>query len=158
MKTIIGKTFAVVTITATLLSFSPNFPQGSPSGGEGFEISLNGKVVLQRFGKNMDDVKTLELSQASPNDKLTIKYHHCGKVGKNRTVSIKDAQDNLIKTWRFKDVETAVGGMSCSVQDIISLKKGSNNVFKLYYSSSELPGGRLLTSVIFDKNVLAARK
>lgn len=152
MKTIISKTFALVAVAATLLSFSPNF------GGEGFEISLNGKVVLQRFGKNMDDVKTLQLSQASPNDKLTIKYHHCGKVGKNRIVTIKDAQDQLIKTWRFKDVETAVGGMSCSVQDIISLKKGSNNVFKLYYSSSELPGGRLLTSVVFDKNALTARK
>ncbi len=152
MKTIIGKTFALVAVAATLLSFSPNF------GGEGFEISLNGKVVLQRFGKNMDDVKPLQLSQASPNDKLTIKYHHCGKVGKNRTVTIKDAQDQLIKTWKFKDVETAVGGMSCSVQDILSLKKGSNNVFKLYYSSSELPGGRLLTSVVFDKNLLAARK
>ena len=152
MKKIIGKTFALVAVAATLLSFSPNF------GGEGFEISLNGKIVLQRFGKNMDDVKTLQLNPASPNDKLTIRYHHCGKVGKNRTVTIKDAQDQLIKTWRFKDVETAVGGMSCSVQDIISLKKGNNNVFKLYYSSSELPGGRLLTSVIFDKNLLAARK
>ena len=152
MKTIIGKSFAMVAVAAILLSFSPNF------GGEGFEISLNGKVVLQRFGKNMDGVKTLHLSPASPNDKLTIKYHHCGKVGKNRTVTIKDAQDQLIKTWRFKDVETAVGGMSCHVQDLLSLKKGSNNVFKLYYSSSELPQGRLLTSVVFDKKLLAARK
>ena len=42
MKSIISKTMTLVAIGATLLSFSPKF------GGEGFEISLNGKVVLQR--------------------------------------------------------------------------------------------------------------
>ncbi len=152
MKTIIGKTIALVAVAATLLSFSPNF------GGEGFEISLNGKVVLQRFGKNMDDVKALQLSQASPNDKLTIRYHHCGRVGKNRVVTIKDGQDKLIKEWKFNDSKTALGDIGCNVQDILNLKKGSNNVFKLYYSSSELPQGRLLTSIVFDKNLLAARK
>jgi hypothetical protein len=142
MKSIISKTLTLVAIAATLLSFSPNF------GGEGFEISLNGKIVLQQFGKDMDNVKTLQLSSASANDKLTIRYHHCGKVGKNRIVTIKDEQNKLIKEWRFNDASTALGDMSCSVQDFISLKKGSNNVFKIYYSSSELPNGRQLASVV----------
>jgi len=150
MKSIISKTLMLVAIAATLLSFTPNF------GGEGFEISLNGKIVLQQFGKEMETVKTLQLSAASPNDQLTIRYHHCGKVGKNRVVTIKDAQDNLVKEWHFKDVATAVGGMSCSVQDILSLKKGGNNVFKIYYSSTELPQGRMLTSVVFENNKTAA--
>jgi hypothetical protein len=152
MKKIISKTFALVAIAAFLFSFTPNF------GGEGFEISLNGKIVLQQFGKDMDNVKTLQLNSASPNDKLTISYHHCGRVGKNRIVTIKDRQDNVIKVWRFKDAETTVGSMSCSVQDIITLKTGSNNVFKLYYSSSELPQGRMLASVTLGNNNLAARK
>ena len=152
MKTIIGKTLALVAVAATLLSFAPNF------GGEGFEISLNGKVVLQRFGKEINEVKTLQLNTALPKDMLTIRYHHCGKAGKNRIVTIKDAQDQLIKTWKFNDSKTIPGDIGCSVQDILNLKKGSNNVFKLYYSSSELPQGRLLTSIDFDKNLLAARK
>jgi hypothetical protein len=152
MKRIISKTFTLVAIAAVLLSFSPNF------GGEGFEIYLNGKMVLQHYGKDMDNVKTLQLNSASPNDKLTISYYHCGRVGKNRIVTIKDGQDNVIKVWRFKDAETAAGTMSCSVQDILSLKKGGNNVFKLYYSSSELPNGRMLTSVIFENNKITASK
>ncbi len=142
MKSIISKSLMLVAIAATTLSFSSNF------GGEGFEISLNGKIVLQQFGKDMDNVKTLQLSSASANDKLTIRYHHCGKVGKNRIVSVKDGQNKLIKEWRFNDASTALGEMSCSVQEIISLKKGSNNVFNIYYSSSELPNGRQLASVI----------
>ena len=148
MKSIISKTLMLVAIAATLLSFSSKFSPASPVGGEGFEISLNGKIVLQQFGKDMENVKTLQLSSASANDKLTIRYHHCGKVGKNRIVTIKDEQNKLIKEWHFNDASTAPGDMSCSVQDIISLKKGSNNVFKIYYSSSELPNGRQLASVI----------
>jgi hypothetical protein len=148
MKSIISKTFALVAIAATLLSFSSN----SPSGGEGFEISLNGKVVLQQFGKDMDKVKTLQLSAASPNDKITIRYHHCGRVGKNRIVTIKDGQNNLVKEWRFKDVQTALGDMSCNVRDLISLKKGDNSVLNLYYSSSELPNGRQLASVVLGNS------
>lgn len=149
MKSIISKTLALVAVATTLLSFSSNKVTSSPTGGEGFEIFLNGKVVLQQFGKDLDKVKTLQLSSTSPNDKLTIRYYHCGRIGKNRVVTIKDGQDNLIKTWRFRDAQTAIGDMSCNVQDILTLKKGRNDVFKLYYSSSELPDGRQLASVSF---------
>ncbi len=149
MKKLISKTFALLAIAATLLSFSPNSPKGNAYGGEGFEILVNGKVVLQKFGDDMNNVRFLELTKTAPTDKLSIKYHHCGKVGKNRMVTIKDGADNVIKVWRFTDVATPVGEMSCSVQDLMSLKKGRNSVLKLFYSSTELPKGRQLASVIW---------
>ncbi len=142
MKSIISKTFALVAIAATLLSFSTNF------GGEGFEILVNGKAVLQKYGSDMEHVNTLQLSKASPNDKLTIRYHHCGRVGKNRLVTIKDSKDNTVKIWKFADVPNPVGDMSCTVKDLQQLQKSSNQVFKIYYSSTELPKGRQLASVI----------
>jgi hypothetical protein len=106
----------------------------------------------------MDAVKTLELSKSQPGDKLTIRYYHCGKVAKNRTVTIKDGSDQVIKVWRFKDAQISMGDMSCNVQDLLSLKKGNNKVFKLYYASSELPNGRMLASVTLNNNSIAARK
>ncbi len=148
MKSIISKTMTLVAIGATLLSFSSKF------GGEGFEISLNGKVVLQRYGGNIDDVKTLQLNQNSPNDQLTIRYHHCGKVGKNRIVSIKDGQNKVVKEWRFADVKETVSPMNCNVKDILSLKKANSSGLKLYYSSTELPNGRLLTSIILGNSIV----
>jgi len=152
MKSIISKAVTLVTLAAALVSFSPHF------GGEGFEISLNGKVVLRQFGKDIDKIQTLQLDQSSPNDKLGIRYYHCGRLGKSRTVTIKDGQDNVIKVWRFNDAATVTGDMSCSVGDILRLKKGSNNIFKLYYTSNELPQGRMLASVVFENNKIAARK
>ena len=148
----ISKAMMLVAIAAALLSFSPRF------GGEGFEILLNGKVLLQQFGKDLNTVKNLQLGQVSANDKLTIRYHHCGNVGKNRVVTIKDGQDRVLKQWRYKDSESRVAEMQCSTQDIITLKKAGTDVFKIYYSSSELPNGRMLASITVGNNDAVSRK
>jgi hypothetical protein len=141
MKKIIGKSIAILAIAVITLSFSSTF------GGEGFQISLNGKVLLEQYGKDMDAVKNLELTKALPNDKITIRYYHCGRIGKSRVVTVKDINDKTVKEWRYRDPNASVSDMSCSVQDFLSLKK-KNNVLKLYYSSSELPNGRQLATVI----------
>jgi len=152
MKSILSKTMMLLAIAATLLSFSAKL------GGEGFEISLNGKVVLQKYGNDMNNVKSLQLSQVSSNDQLTIRYHHCGRVGKNRILTIKDGQNNLLKEWRFADATTPVSPMNFKVKDILSLKKTNSSVLNLYYSSSELPDGRLLTTIISGSNAVASNR
>ena len=147
MKTLISKAFALVAIAATLFSFTTNF------GGEGFEILVNGKTVLQKFGSDMDKINVLQLSKMSPTDKLTFRYHHCGRVGKNRIVTIKDGEEHVMKVWKFTDVPTPVGDMSCTMQDLLSLQKNGNTTFKIYYSSTELPKGRQLASVILANTI-----
>jgi hypothetical protein len=133
-----------VTITATLSSFS------AKKGGEGFEIFLNKKLVLQQFGSKMNEVKSIELNNSFSDDKLVVKYHHCGQVGKNRSITIKDAQNKILKEWKYADVSTAGlslsdAAMACKVKDILGLHSGKLN---LYYSSAQLPNGRLLASLI----------
>jgi len=135
------KRLATLAMGVMLASFSTG------SGGEGFEIYLNNKVVLQQFGSNMNTVKTLKLDQAAANDEISVKYYHCGKVGKNRTITIKDEQDKVLKQWKFSDVPDATNGMTCKVKDILGLKSGKNSLLKLYYSSSELPKERQLASL-----------
>ncbi len=141
MKSIISKTLALVAICTTLFSFSPK------PGGEGFEIYLNNKVLIQQYGSDMNTVKSLHLNQSAPTDQLTIRYHHCGKVGKNRVITIKDGQNKMLKEFHYADAATPVAAMAVNVKDILSLKKNSQ-VLKLFYSSSELPGGRMLTSIV----------
>jgi hypothetical protein len=143
----------LVAISATLFSISPkpgiasgNPPQAEAKGGEGFEISLNSKVLIQRFNTDINTLNSLQLSQASTDDQLIIKYYHCGKVGKNRMVTIKDGQNNVLKEFHYADVSTANSSMSLPVKNILDLKK-NNTDLQLYYSSSELPNGRLLTNI-----------
>lgn len=143
------KGLAAVALCAILFSFSTG-----KGGGEGFEIYLNNKLVLQQYGSDMNQVKLLNLEKADDDDQLSVRYHHCGRVGKSRTITIKDAQDKVLKEWKFTDVPDAASRVSCKVKDILGLRNGKNNTLKLYYSSSELPKGRQLTSIVTGaKNV-----
>ena len=145
MKAIISKTMVLAAVCAALFSFAPK------PGGEGFEIYLDNKLVLQQFGSEMNTVKNLQLPQSAVNGQLTVKYHHCGRIGKNRVITIRNEQNKMLKEWRFTDAIVPVAAMNCNVKDILNLKKGNtSNKFRLYYSSSELPGGRMLASVVLN--------
>jgi hypothetical protein len=138
--------FLALTLCAILFSFTV------PFGGEGYEIYVGDKLVLQRFGDNMNKAHTLVLEGADTDAQLTIKYHHCGRVGKDRRVTIKDANDKILKDWKFDDVSYAYGPMDCRIKDIASLQNiNTPGKLFLYYYSSELPKGRLLTSVLIKE-------
>jgi hypothetical protein len=104
-KLIVAKSLLIL-ICATLFSFS------SKRGGDSFEIVLNGKRVLQQFVYASKGVQTIQLTQTSDNDKLDIFYNHCGQVGKNRSITIKNEKDQPIKVWKFADAADKNEAMS----------------------------------------------
>jgi hypothetical protein len=85
----------LIALSSVLFSFSVKtaetfFSNKNNFGGEGFEIYLNNKLVLQQFGKDINTVKSLQLDQSVSNGQLAIRYFHCGQPGKSRVVTIKD--------------------------------------------------------------------
>ena len=138
----------LLSLSAMLFSFSVKtaeklFP--SNFGGEGFEVYLNNKLVLQQFGDKMDNVKSIQLDQSASNGQLAIRYFHCGQPGKNRVVTIKDEQNVVLKEWRFGDTKDASAKLCCNVKDILSLPKiKAGKKVNLFYTSNQLPKGRLL--------------
>lgn len=130
----------ILGISAVLSSFAPKF------GGEGYQIFVNSKLVLESFGKDMNTVKTISLNEFPESSLLTVRYYHCGKIGKNRVVTIRDSRQQVLKEWRYDDATEAVSGMKCGVTEIARLQKGNSDLF-LYYASSELPNGRLLAEI-----------
>lgn len=143
MKKILSYAFGLVTVSIFLLSFA------TKPGGEGFEILLNNKVIIQKFGNEINSVQNLSLNNNSAVDKLTIKYHHCGRVGKNRVIVIKDGLNNSLKEFHYPDATSAISPMLVNVKDLITLRKGNTKTLKLFYSSSELPAGRILVTLNF---------
>jgi hypothetical protein len=83
---------------------------------------------------------------------LSINYSHCGVVGTSRNISIKDAQNKLIKEWHFVDSKSP---MTCTVKDIAALQK-SNAALSLYYTSREIPKGKLLVTLVLPQGVNTA--
>jgi hypothetical protein len=144
----------LIMLSGVLFSFSLKTAEAicstkSNFGGEGFEVYLNDKLVLQQFGEKMNSVKSLQLDQSVSNGQLAIRYFHCGRPGKSRTVTIKDEQQVVLKEWRFGDTKDATGKLCCNVKDILALPKlKAGKKVNLYYASSELPNGRLLATLI----------
>ena len=69
----------------------------SPAGGEGYEIYLDNKLVIQQFGKQMKVVKNLQLNSSHSKSALGIKFYHCGMAGKSRTLELKVSDKQVIK-------------------------------------------------------------
>jgi hypothetical protein len=115
-------------------------------GGEGFEIYLNNKLVVQKFGNNMQPVTNLSLNNIDGNDVLKVRYYHCGRIGKNRSLIIKDGT-TVLKTLHFADASQPATFMTFRVKELWPLQKKSQGNFTLYYSSSELSEGRLLAMI-----------
>lgn len=149
----------LLALSATLFSFSVRtaeklFPANNNFGGEGFEVYLNNKLVLQQYGEKMNTVSTLELDQRASNGQLAIRYYHCGRPGKSRVVTIRDEQNVVLKEWRFGDAKDASARVSCDVKEIFALPKfKAGKKLNLYYAATELPNGRLLATLTTAKNV-----
>ena len=140
-----------------ILSCAMLFSFSSKKGGDSFEIVLNGKRVLQQFVYASKGVQTVQLTQTSDNDKLDIFYNHCGQVGKNRYITIKNEKDQPIKVWKFADAADKNGAMSFKLKDILSLRKNKTDKLNLFYSSSELPAGRTLATIAGDETGIARK-
>ena len=145
MKKLMTRIALLLIPCLTLFSFA-NAP-----GGEGFEVYLNGKLVLQRFGTDLNKPHTLRFAAGTANDEISFRYYHCGQPGKERVLIVKDSGNKTLRELSFGNEENTKAGMQCRVSDLISLRKNETDVLKLYYRSSEIPDGRLLVSIVTDK-------
>lgn len=118
-------------------------------GGDSFEVYINKKLVIQQYVPKGEAVKSLQLDQANYNDEMEVYYNHCGRTGTGRIISLRDSQNKILKEWRFQDTPGAKTNMACNVKDILSTQKLNGGItLQLYYSSNELPDGRLLASIV----------
>jgi len=148
-KLMVVKSILVV-LCIGLFSFSNN------RGGDSFEIWLNGKMMLQQFVHVSNAVQTLHLNASSTNDKLDIYYRHCGQVGTNRLITIKDENDRSLKVWKFADSNGDNPAMSIKLKDISGLKKSKDSKLSIVYSSNELPKGKVLASLALSSETSIA--
>lgn len=138
----IARLFIVITICSLLFSFT------NKKGGEGFEIFLDQQVLLQQFGNQLNNVKSLSLNQSLSGKMLTVKYHHCGVSGTKRSISIRNEKNAVLKEWHYPDEGYNNKNMSISVSELLKLKSAAGaGKLKLYYLSAELPNGRVLASL-----------
>ena len=151
-KSILAKSIALLTIITGLFSFH------APLGSDVYEIYLDHKMVLQQFATKKEPVKTLELDKSIADQQLDVYYSHCGKTGTKRTITIKDGQ-NILKQWSYPDGGNVNTRMACKVKELLSLQKSNDPAqVDLVYSSQEIPEGKILATLILEKNNAASAK
>lgn len=144
MKKINHKPFVLSVLLLTMSSFLVSFSSGW--GGDSFTIHLNDKLIVKQYVYGDKTIKEVELKQSNSNDELRISYSHCGAMGKNRIITVKDQKGKVLKQWSFSDKQES---MICKVKDILGLEKG-NISLRLFYSSTEMPKGHVLASIVTE--------
>lgn len=146
-------------LTAILLpAVSTIFYSFRSTGGEGFEIYIDNKLVLQQFNQEMKQTKNIQLNAANSKSVLKVKYYHCGMAGKSRTLELKNAEQKTLKQWQFENEEGKNFGITVAVKDILaSQKQPGNGTVYLYYSSKEAPQGRLLAGIVQSDQAMARK-
>ena len=156
MKKIIRKLAALklvwIALCATLFSFS------TMPGGDSYEIYLGSKLVLEQRVYLQKEVPTLTLNPSPDQDQLSVHYSHCGQIGTARKITIKDSRNMILKEWHYADAGHGTKTpMAIKVKDLAGINRSGSNALNLFYSSKELPEGRLLASIQLAKDKKIAR-
>lgn len=130
--------FAMVLSCATFLSFRAH------AGGDYFKVYLNNKLILEQHVSEALNLQQLQLDKANAADKLTFHFSHCGKLGSDRRITVKDAKGNAIREWKFADAPgSKQSGMVIPVKELLALQQHD---LQFFYSAKELPKGQLVAT------------
>lgn len=98
-RTSVIRSLVLAVLTTTLLSFTEN------PGGDSFSIWLNDNLLHQQHITSKADPKTISLNVAKPENKLSIYFSECGKIGTGRTIHIHDQSGKTLKRLTFPNSE-----------------------------------------------------
>ena len=153
MQTRLSKSAAVIGLLAFSLGL---FAFNTRFGGDSLEVWINNKMVFQQFMHVDKSVHNIVLQESNYNDNISFRYSHCGQLGKQRTIALKDANDKVLKQWTFTNGSGQ--SMSFSAKEIMDRQKNSTAVIHVYYTSSEIPNGKLLVSMTRSSASFAKNK
>jgi hypothetical protein len=146
MKKLTGYSLALAFLMMAFSSFTP--------GGDTYEILLGKERIADQIVYSKKPVPEISLKPQHVNDQLSVYYNHCGKVGNNRSITIRTKDSKTEKSWKFPDASFAASMvksksyMKVNAGEILQLmKKSGKDQLQLYYYSKEIPEGRLLAIV-----------
>lgn len=137
-------------VMLVLLMFT-GFALQAKAGLDSYEIYLNDKLLLKQFVNEPVSLASLQLNNSNQNDKIIIYYSQCnapGKVGKGRSISIKDDNGQVVKEWKFEDASDSKAAMVIPVKDLLQLERSNaGQSLSLFYNAQGTTEARKLTSV-----------
>lgn len=106
-------------------------------GVDSYSIYLNGKLLVTHSLDKPLSLTSLKLTEANASDELMIRYHQCNapdKIGKGRSISVRDESGNIVREWRFTDTK-GNAEMVIPVKELLNAQKQASGTLVLYYSA-----------------------
>lgn len=139
-----------VVLCATLFSFTNDF------GGDTYEIHLNNKLLLRQMVLKQASVADISLHPKTDQGQLSVYYSHCGVTGKGRSISIRDDGHQILKEWSYANATTTHSSMNFTMKELAALHRPGRKL-NLFYSSTELPEGKLLAHIVLSSVASSGR-
>jgi hypothetical protein len=137
-------TISAKLVALTALSFF------SLLGVDRYEIYLNNKLILRQSLEKPVALQELKLTAANSADLLTIRYMQChapDKVGKSRSLALRDPDGRIVKEWKFEDAPGGKAEMNIPVKDILQAQKLAGDDVVLYYFDDDRRSGQPLAGL-----------
>jgi hypothetical protein len=122
-----------------------------------YEIFIGKKLIFKRALNQPLKLESLPISQANSNEQLIIYYYQCNapdKLASNRVITLKDANGNKIKKWKFADGKGSNTAMTIPVKELLQLQKASKNSLALFYSAEGKTHEEKLASVASESKTV----
>ncbi len=98
-------------------------------GADSFKVYLNNKLIHEQWVGQKISLDQLPLDESNLNDKLTFHYSHCGKIGTDRKLIVKDADGKTIREWKFANAEGKQSGMVVPVKELLQVRQQNVSFF-----------------------------
>ena len=121
-------------------------------GGDSYTISINGKQVIQFYALSKEALPSLAINP-NAEDKLSVYFNECGKIGKSRSLSVRDDQGNVLKEWNYANALDEHTPMTLSSNEI-----NVNGSVGLYYTSMTVTTPRKLVTLVAGNTTSARLK
>ena len=127
------------------------FTLSATAGLDTYEIYLNNRLLVKQTVDKPLSLESLQLGKSNSNDQLVIYYSQCNapnKVAKARKIVITDANGQVVKEWKFADVQGTNAGMTIPVKELLQLERlNSAAPLSLVYTAEGHVQGQKLTSL-----------
>lgn len=125
-------------------------------GGFGYTIHVNGKLAGEYYISSKHETPTILLSDQDLKGSMTVFFNECGEIGQARKLSLRGANQNVLKEWSFGNGATKHDPMEVVVREMASLNASGKSA--LYYSSARVDKPQILAYVVMPaKPKIASR-
>lgn len=130
---------AIAALSLLLVSFAPRV------GGYSYTLHLNNKFVSEHYLTSKLETPSLALTEQATTGTLGIYFNECGQIGQGRKLSVRTADEKILKEWSFVNSTSKHESMEIGLKEVPTL---ASNKVAIYYTSDRVTKPQLLVYLV----------